>query len=173
MSISRPLGERFWEKIDKNGPTHPSKPELGRCWLWTDHTVRGYGQIVEGAPSKKKLSSHRVSWELHNGPIPVGEGPHGICVCHNCDNPPCVNPAHLFLGTIQDNINDKMRKRRQPQREKHGRAKLTEKKVAEIRRDYVRNSRAHGQPALARKYGVNHTAIGFIVREKHWKEGLI
>ncbi len=164
------LTERFWEKVDKNGPAHPYKSELGSCWVWTASRNRGgYGQIGEGIPSRRTLKAHRVSWELHNGLIPVGKGHHGICVLHSCDNRRCVNPIHLYLGTNNDNNRDMMEKGRQVRGEENGKAKFTEEQVEEIRRDYVKGSRTHGQHALGRKYGVEHTSIGFIVREETWK----
>lgn len=89
--IRRPLEERFWEKVDKSGD----------CWVWTRSTNgSGYGQITmprAGAP----MLAHRVSWLLHYGPIPAG-----LFVCHRCDNPPCIRPEHLFLGTNRDNSRD-------------------------------------------------------------------
>ena len=154
----RPLVERFWEKVDRRGPDE--------CWPWTASMDKdGYGRISRGAPSGRMLKASRASWELHYlRPVLAGQ-----CVLHTCDNPPCVNPRHLFLGTQLENTKDRDAKRRQAQGEKQGAAKLTEEKVEEIRRDYVRGSRTHGQPALARKHGVSHAAIGYIVRGESWK----
>jgi hypothetical protein len=82
--------ERFWTRVDKSG----------ECWVWTGaHLPTGYGRLT-GA--KRGMYAHRFSWELHNGPIPDG-----LLVCHKCDNPPCVRPDHLFLGTNVDNIRDR------------------------------------------------------------------
>lgn len=87
----RPLAERFWEKVDRRGPDE--------CWMWTaSRRALGYGQIRIGGKSRK---AHRVAYELANGPIPAG-----MAVLHGCDNPPCVNPAHLRAGTMTDNVRD-------------------------------------------------------------------
>lgn len=94
--ITDSLVKRFWEKVEKSED----------CWIWTaSKSERGYGRI--GLTAGKAVNASRVSWVIHNGPIP-GD----LFVCHTCDNPSCVSPHHLFLGTRQDNINDMMIKKR-------------------------------------------------------------
>lgn len=94
--MRKSVSERFWEKVDKSG----------ECWVWTasTHHQWGYGHFKFRG---KVAQAHRVSWEMHNGPIPEG-----LLVCHRCDNPPCIRPAHLFLGTDADNATDMVAKRR-------------------------------------------------------------
>lgn len=95
MPRSAPLEDRFWVKVRKSDG----------CWEWTAASKQGgYGKIAVG---RRLMLAHRVSWELANGPIPDG-----LLVCHTCDNPPCVRPDHLFLGTQTDNMRDAVRKNR-------------------------------------------------------------
>ena len=95
--------ERFWAKVDKNGPVHPT---LGTpCWLWTAGLQgAGYGQF-HPSPSVKVLA-HRYAWELDSGAPPQDN------ILHRCDNPPCVNPNHLFEGTQTENMKDMVEKGR-------------------------------------------------------------
>jgi len=80
------------------------------CWNWQRALDgMGYGLIHAERGMEK---AHRYSWRIHFGEIPPGEGYHGTCVCHRCDNPACVNPKHLFLGSMQDNVDDMMAKGR-------------------------------------------------------------
>lgn len=91
MSRRAPIADRFWAKVEKTEG----------CWEWTGSKSRkGYGQFNEGR-------AHRVSWEMHNGPIPEG-----MFVCHHCDNPPCVRPDHLFIGDNAANMRDAFAKGR-------------------------------------------------------------
>lgn len=130
------------------------------CWLWEGSTNGvGYGQIIENG---KKLLAHRVSWTFH-----VGKLQPSICVLHHCDNPRCVRPGHLFLGTRKDNNNDRIRKgRSKPARgERSGRAKLKAKQIKKIR-----NLAAQGwsHRRLAKRFDVSHSTIGNILRGKTW-----
>ena len=105
-----PLVDRFWKKVNKEGPTPEHCPELGPCWIWTAAHKNGkwkYGVITKTGKGDSLVLAHRVSWELHYGPIPEG-----LLALHKCDNPPCVNPSHLFLGTFFDNTNDMREKGR-------------------------------------------------------------
>lgn len=93
----KPLSERLWAKVRRSDG----------CWEWTGKRLpRGYGQIRINEPRVMVLT-HRVSYELAFGPIPEG-----MNVCHRCDNPPCVRPDHLFLGTTQENATDRKLKGR-------------------------------------------------------------
>jgi hypothetical protein len=161
--IGDPAG-RFWQKVNKDGPTPTHCPEIGQCWLWSASVFAklGYGMFYLG---QRQLEAHRYSWELHNGEIPAG-----MWVLHRCDNRLCVNPGHLFLGTPADNVADCKKKGRQARGEKNSRAKLTEEQVREIRRRYERGWRtAQSGGVLAREFGVSPSTISQIVRGKHWK----
>ena len=113
-----------------------AKPQPDGCIVWTkSRDPRGYGY---SKVMNARVYMHRFAWEAADGPIPEG-----LCVCHRCDNPPCCNPDHLFLGTRRDNNADKVAKGRQSFGERHshrgsahGQAKITEQDVVAIRYDY-------------------------------------
>ena len=102
-----PLEAEFRRILAKNGDSGTSDPDA--CLLWPgSRTDKGYGRILD---QKRPKYAHRVAWELVNGPIPSG-----VIVCHACDTPACVNVRHLFLGSNQDNTDDRMSKGRFTQR---------------------------------------------------------
>ncbi len=126
------------------------------CWEWTGVRRYGYGKFhetVERGRPRRQVLAHRRSWELHNGPIPGG-----MHVLHRCDNPPCINPAHLFLGTPADNMRDKMFKGRA------GGSLRTEDIPA------IRAALAAGrtQAAIAAEYGVWQTTISRVALGERW-----
>lgn len=133
------------------------------CWLWTASTVNGYGVLRWRG---KMAKAHRVVYELAHGPIPGHTSYHGMCVCHTCDTPDCVNPAHLFLGTNADNAADRDAKgrRRAPRGELHVSAKLTDDQVREIRALRGRAS----QRVIADRFGVSDVLVSKIQLRKVW-----
>ena len=127
------------------------------CIEWTEgRTNEGYGyKRHEG----KSWLAHRWAWMMKHGPIPEG-----LCVLHRCDNPPCVNVDHLFLGTRVDNNNDKMAKGRHVTSpgERNGSAKLTVEQVREIRASTATHR------VLAERYGISRTSISYIKNRVNW-----
>lgn len=151
QGASGPLEDRFWRFVKKTR----------KCWLWTGATHEfGYGLL--GKPGRSgNLRAHRVSWELHFGKIPKGR-----FVLHHCDNPGCVRPNHLFLGTHADNMRDMKQKGRAGQRgEKHTRTKLTAQDVRTIRR---RIAAGEMQRTLAAEYGISETTVSGIKHRGVW-----
>src|SRR5271154_3907006 len=133
------------------------------CWLWLGRCEKltGYGICWMDGEGRKR-GAHRVMWELVFGPIPPN-----LHVCHHCDNPPCVNPDHLFLGTTRDNLRDAARKGRtfRPTGEKHPMHKLSEKDVREIR---TRRANGEGPIALGKEFGVGYKQIWRICKGGNW-----
>ena len=152
--------DRFWDKVEKNGPV--SAPDLGPCWVWTgDRHEHGYGRLKETG-TRATVYAHRLSYELHHGPIPPDHH-----VCHRCDNPPCVNPAHLFAGTDRDNHADRDAKNRVRHGERHANAKLTADKARVIRALYAAGGVS--QRKIAQLYGVSHQTISELLRGENWR----
>lgn len=129
------------------------------CWEWTKSLSKdGYGQLQ--IPRYKFWYAHTFSYYLYNGLIPEG-----LCVCHECDNPKCANPEHLFIGTRADNTRDmveKGRKAKVPKGEKHWKSKLTETEVLEI------YNAPNTYSELAETYNVCPATVGFIKNGRNW-----
>lgn len=128
------------------------EPNTG-CWLWTGSvSTTGYGRLSVRTIWRK---AHRVSWIVHHGPIAKG-----LRVCHKCDQPLCVNPAHLFVGTQGDNMRDRDRKGRQMKAQGHYRSMFTVEEIRQIRAtDYsVRGTASR----LARRFGCKESVISRI-----------
>jgi len=152
-----PILDRFWARVS-NGDG---------CWTWTGHRNEdGYGSITSGGRGGKHEGAHRFSWRLHNGEIPDG-----MSVLHHCDNPPCVNPKHLFLGTQRDNMQDCARKSRVFIREQRGEsnasAKLSNDQVVELRDAYAGGAL---QSDLASRYDVTQSCISAVVRGEVYRD---
>lgn len=144
--------DRFFSRVSK---------EKSGCWQWIGTTNKyGYGIICVDYKFKR---AHRYSWEIHNGEIPKG-----LCVCHHCDNPKCVNPKHLFIGTKKDNTNDMMSKKRNnpPLGERCARAVLDIHKVRKIRNLL---SEKVPQIEISRMFKVSVGAIACIHHKRTWR----
>ena len=147
------LKERFWEKVDKSG----------NCWEWKAAlTTKGYGYFYyKGVLT----NAHRVSYEIANGLIPEE-----MCVCHTCDNRKCVNPKHLWLGTIADNNKDMVDKGRSinsgAKGSLNGNSKLTRQDIVDIR---LQKERGVAVSSLAMSYGISRQHVHRISKRKRWK----
>ena len=151
---------------------------LTDCWRWLGRCdAFGYGRLKWQSPNGFLNRAHRVAWVLANGAIPPG-----LSVLHRCDNPPCVNPNHLFLGTQQDNNADRHNKGRSrgglpighsfaPKGEQHPKAKLSWLIVDEIRKLNSAHfgQRGFGRTALAKRFGVAKNAVAGIVTGRTWR----
>lgn len=145
--------QRFWSKVDKSG----------ECWIWTAaKTGKGYGHIrLLG----KDWLAHRFSYVVEVGGIPAG-----MLVCHPCDNPACVRPDHLFVGSNRDNTIDMTRKGRGKHAvlngEQNGQAKITREVVLQIRAD-SRSGLSHRE--IAQKFGISQPHVSNVVNVRKWK----
>ena len=148
----KPISDRLWAKTQKTET----------CWIWEGSAGQaGHGQIAKGGhgkEGKRLLMTHRVAWELTNGEIPAG-----LCVLHRCDNPPCVNPSHLFLGTKADNSADMVSKRRQKVGNQLPQAKLSPDAVR-----FIRESE-ETQDELAARFGVTQSSISAVINGHRWR----
>ncbi len=158
LKLRASLWDRFHDKVFPD-------PNCG-CWLWSGgRNENGYGIIGLGRRSQGVGKTHRVAWELYNGPIPDG-----MCVLHKCDNPPCCNPAHLRLGTLKDNARDTVSKGRNWIPNNRGENAKWGKLTTEQARDIA--SRRLTSNAFAALYGVSRSAVFRIWEGKNWKATL-
>lgn len=155
------LDERFWSKVEKT-------PD---CWVWkSTRRTDGYG-VFWYSPTKRQERAHRLAYEDAEGPIPAG-----MSLLHRCDNPPCVRPAHLFVGTQADNMADMTEKGRRStgprhaQREQSGEAnhmaRLTAERVADIR---AMGLAGYYELDIAERFGVTKSNVGLILRGETWR----
>jgi hypothetical protein len=160
----RPLVDRFWEKVDKNGPVVIA--ELGPCWEWTGALSSGYGSINIGSHTTE--GAHRVSYVLKHGRIPDG-----LYVLHKCGHRPCVNPDHLYAGDQSENMRDLMALGWRPTPQ-HGDAhgmrinapKLSRDKAEQIRQLYA--SGRYSQYEIAEMFDVRQSMISRVVNGVRW-----
>jgi len=160
-----PLEERFRRRVDVNGPIPEHRPDLGPCHIWQGPPSRhGYGAFRVGSRrdgTSRVESPHRVAWFLAHGAWPT------LHVCHKCDRPLCVNPAHHFEGDDKANVADRESKGRGGEAKRigtlNGQAKLTDEAVRKIRVS------ALSQRALARLYGVSRPVIKAVLRGETWR----
>ena len=164
--------ERFWAKVDKNGPTMPGMTTP--CWVWTaGKDGYGYGVFRRNGKTER---AHRLAYEAEHGLLGVGR-----CALHHCDNPACVRADHLYEGTKKNNAQDRERRGRSNHAtgvrhgcathpglrrgERNGRSKLTEDRVRDLLREHKQGTR---KAVLARKYDLSKTSVGHIVSGKLW-----
>lgn len=179
--VRKSIEDAFWKRVDQS----PGQGPKGDCWEWTGYQAKrygkdtGYGRLkaIVAPGVKALLTAHRVSWEIAHGTIPEGQ-----CVCHSCDNPPCVNPRHLFLGSNIENTADRVAKGRSAQGDRSGRrlhpetyprgeqhplAELTKEQVQVIR---FLHSQGRAIRSLARQFGRGKSTITKVVKRETWRE---
>ena len=156
----------FWALVDKNGPIPKHKPELGPCWIWTGGTNgKDYGVYRMNGSLQY---AHRIALSTE-----VGQLPSSRQACHKCDNPPCVRPSHLYVGTHSSNLRDAYRRRRRARKglppvargEKHWKAKLSEEAVRKLRE---LGEEGVPQLELAKRFGVNQSTVQRVLSRKAW-----
>lgn len=156
LDIDANLVRRFWSHVDCSS----------ECWLWKSAKLpKGYGLFtVNNGKRWQNVLAHRISWLIHNSSIP-----NELLVCHKCDNPSCVNPSHLFLGTCKDNLQDQVSKGRSRYGERHHNVKLTEKDVAEI---MSLREKGLTHKEIASKFGVSRNNVTNILNGRRWSKAI-
>lgn len=158
VAVARAASD-FWDQVDRNGAVHPA---LGTaCWPWAGKA------LADGYGSFRGRRAHRVAWEITHGSIPQrpDADAHGTCVCHRCDNPRCVRPEHLFLGTHQENMRDMAAKRRAAFGDRSARRVFTSVDVWLIR---LAASYGATYPDIAAWYGVSREAVRHVATGRRW-----
>lgn len=144
--------------IQKILSNHSAPTHEDNCMLWLNaKNLDGYGHVKYNGRTE---NVHRIVWSYYHGPIPEG-----MCVCHTCDNPSCINPDHLFVGTRADNSRDMVEKGRQARGSKHTSTHLTDIDVISIRASYASGARLR---VLAEQYSVSISTMWKIVTGKYW-----
>lgn len=168
------VSERFWDKVDKNGPMHPTIPKLGPCWIWQGARTVPYGYgLIWDTDHRKRLRAHRVAWEITN----ERKVPKGKHLLHSCNNPPCVNPSHTYPGTDADNHKDMKKAGTNPAGERNPMAKLTANMVRDIRRNFpIRHCTGPRSTedkkkikALAKRHRISIKLLSRIAYGQRWK----
>lgn len=158
----KPVLQRFWEKVDKNGPIPPHVPQLGNCWAWIATTASTGNYGIFDDPAFKDRRAHRISWIIHFGEIPVG-----YLVLHKCDNSKCVNPLHLELGDYQKNMDDRSKRGRcnAKKGDDNHFATLKPQQVIEMR---ARFNNGESKASIARIFGVAPQTVSKIILRRRW-----
>lgn len=156
MQLSESLVKRFWSFVNKSEG----------CWSWLGAKTRGYGLLNSGGPVP--VYAHRLSFAVHNPGVEMK----GLVVMHLCNNPSCVNPLHLKLGTTSDNaaqaFNDGLASTPILRGEDSPSSKLTWAQVVELRRLYTAGGETY--QTLGERYGISKVAVGNIIKGKSWRQ---
>ena len=160
------MGSGYYKRLTTEELFHKKvKKSKDGCWIWTAGSIRGgYGAFFSKG---KNILAHRYAYELYREKIPSG-----MFVCHKCDNPPCVNPEHLFLGTNLDNFQDMVKKGRASFVNEHRIVRGEENGLSKLKENQVRKikqlSATHSQSALSKMFNCHQTNIHYILSGKTW-----